>query len=396
MSKNYVTVGMYRIPYSTRTLALDGKTRFRARLTKEVDPSTGKRKEVEILALSLEELVEKLELQIHPYGFLVNRDHARILFRELAEKWFKAGLPVWEPSTSAKYRHALDVVVSIVKDRKLKEMTHNYMQNLINKLISDPTMTDSAIRDVKFILYVVLEHAVQNKYTITNPAKGLKAPKKIFSPQISLSVEQQNTLLKAFEKRPVYEAIVAVSLGGGGRIHETLALTWDKFDENNKTLRFDCSLLWKKQGKEKTPYLRTHNKNRVSRTVFLPDFAVEYLKKHRELQKSIKKRESENWHETIPNLIFTDSSGNPVRYNDFCRYYKNTVNKLDDGMKDIHIHTLRHTAASNVYHHSGKNIIAVQEFLGHLCIENTLIYTHSRPEDRKDVATAIDNEFRRV
>lgn len=76
-------------------------------------------------------------------------------------------------------------------------------------------------------------------------------------------------------------------------------------------------------------------------------------------------------------LVFTNSEGKPLSHRSVSREFCRICAKLDI---KAHIHTLRHTAASNMYHES-KDIRFVQEQLGHSDQRTTYYYTHTRFED---------------
>ncbi|TKJ41162.1 hypothetical protein CEE37_05710 [candidate division LCP-89 bacterium B3_LCP] len=56
--------------------------------------------------------------------------------------------------------------------------------------------------------------------------------------------------------------------------------------------------------------------------------------------------------------------------------------------KDLHLHNLRHTAASDLVR-NGVHLTKIQKFLGHSSVKVTEIYTHVLPEDLREVAEAL-------
>ena len=56
--------------------------------------------------------------------------------------------------------------------------------------------------------------------------------------------------------------------------------------------------------------------------------------------------------------------------------------------KDLHLHCLRHTAASDLVR-QGVHLRKIQKFLGHSSLKMTEIYTHVLPEDLREVADAL-------
>ena len=56
--------------------------------------------------------------------------------------------------------------------------------------------------------------------------------------------------------------------------------------------------------------------------------------------------------------------------------------------KDVHFHTLRHSAATH-YLDNGMNIVQVQQLLGHSRIDTTTIYLHVSPKKVKESMDSI-------
>ena len=86
--------------------------------------------------------------------------------------------------------------------------------------------------------------------------------------------------------------------------------------------------------------------------------------------------------------LFTTLAGKPVSD----RYVRQMVKReaLAAGIeKDVHPHTLRHTAATKHYG-QGKDIRLTQEMLGHADISTTQIYTHVKPEQVIASMRALD------
>jgi integrase/recombinase XerD len=61
-------------------------------------------------------------------------------------------------------------------------------------------------------------------------------------------------------------------------------------------------------------------------------------------------------------------------------------------LKDVHVHTLRHTCATHLLE-DGMDIISVKNFLGHENIETTLLYLHVAQLNTKAIFSPLDTLF---
>jgi integrase/recombinase XerD len=85
---------------------------------------------------------------------------------------------------------------------------------------------------------------------------------------------------------------------------------------------------------------------------------------------------------THPRKYLFEGSGNPEGKDFDCRYSQRgvqwavkTVARQAGILKEVHTHTLRHTYATHLLE-DGANIITVQKLLGHVNIDNTMVYLH--------------------
>ncbi len=61
-------------------------------------------------------------------------------------------------------------------------------------------------------------------------------------------------------------------------------------------------------------------------------------------------------------------------------------------LKDVHVHTLRHTCATHLLE-DGMDIVSVKQFLGHENIETTMLYLHVAQLNTKAVFSPLDTLF---
>ena len=62
------------------------------------------------------------------------------------------------------------------------------------------------------------------------------------------------------------------------------------------------------------------------------------------------------------------------------------------GIKDLHFHDLRHTAASKMVE-AGVDLVTVKEILGHSSIEMTIRYAHPTSENKRRAVEKLEQIF---
>ena len=391
--KEYIQIGPNLIPYSTITMP-NGETRYRVRLTKGINKDDGKKKEYDIKATSINELTNKLENALQPYSYLLAPGYRNITFMDVAKKFLKSGEKVWVKRTRDNYAKKAEELGQLIGEYCLFDITPDYLQQIVNHLV-DIGKTRSCISVYCILLRNIFKYAIAERYIVTNPALRLKYPRSIKIRRESLSPDQQLKLLEEFKKYPIYENIVGTNITCGGRISEVLGLTWDKYDPINKSILIGSELQWDTINGHLVPKLKHYTKTGVVHTVFIPDYGAEYLEKQRARQQRYKNILGKKYKETIPNLIFTNIDGSPINYNRFLEKFVKVRKDLGESYSKFTIHSLRHTAATNFYYSSDKDLLATQELLGHEDIRNTVLYTHCRPEDKIKAAEIMDLEHKK-
>jgi len=112
------------------------------------------------------------------------------------------------------------------------------------------------------------------------------------------------------------------------------------------------------------------------RTIALPDFALDALRKHRERQEEIKRKAGEFWQEH--DYVFCTPLGTHIHPgHDILEEFKKLLKRAC--LPDIRFHDLRHSAAKMLLG-MGVHPKIVQERLGHHDIGTTMdIYSHVLP-----------------
>jgi integrase/recombinase XerD len=185
-----------------------------------------------------------------------------------------------------------------------------------------------------------------------------------------LTESEQAALLKVPNKRyPSGERnylLMRLMLDAGLRLAEVIDLKWQHIDLNTGKL------------------MVREGKGMKDRTLWLNDDALELLKSWRERQAAIAEG---------ADLVFTGITKGKTG-NKICRrYLQNMIKRYAERAgieKNISIHTLRHTFATDIYRQT-KNIRLVQKALGHNSIQTTQIYTHILDDELEDALKTFRN-----
>lgn len=129
-------------------------------------------------------------------------------------------------------------------------------------------------------------------------------------------------------------------------------------------------------------------KNRQGRSIPLPNFLADLLKRHKAEQNELRIAGLKNELDLV--FIWPDS-GRPVDPDYLSRVFiQRTCRKL--GIENLRLHDLRHSFATLLLNRKVHPKV-VQEILGHSSISLTLdTYSHVLPSMKEDVADILNNE----
>lgn len=221
------------------------------------------------------------------------------------------------------------------------------------------------------VLAAILDDAVSDRRTMSNPARGVALPRKVKKTHVYLSHEQVHALAAA-SKHP---ALVLVLAYCGLRWGEATGLRVRHLDMLKRRLMIEENAVQVGSIIEVgTP------KNHKKRTVPFSRFLSEHLAR----QCEGKGRDD---------LVFPGENGNHLRlarvHEDNMSWFAGAVKR--SGVPRITPHDLRHTAASLAVS-AGANVKAVQKMLGHASAAMTLdVYADLFDGDLDSVSDALDH-----
>ena len=206
-------------------------------------------------------------------------------------------------------------------------------------------VSDKTVANELAVLSVFFRTAVKMEYLDRNPMDSVERVRPVAKTPRYLTRKEAAALLAA---SPDYErAIWTVLLYTGMRRGEVENLEWEDVDLRRKVLTLRVRRDWLPKGKR-------------SRGVPM----------HPEVKAALKglPRRSDR-------LVFATRNGTPLKHLD--RKFKRCVEKA--GLRDVTIHTLRHTCASHLVM-AGVDLPTVAKILGHRDITTTMRYAHLATE----------------
>ncbi|WP_284753183.1 tyrosine-type recombinase/integrase [Arthrobacter sp. efr-133-R2A-120] len=221
------------------------------------------------------------------------------------------------------------------------------------------------------VLASILDDAVSDRRTLSNPARGVTLPRKVKKPHVYLSHEQVHALAAASK----YPTLVLVLAYCGLRWGEATGLRVKHLDMLRRRFVIEENAVQVGSVIEVgTP------KNHKKRTVPFPRFLAEPLA-----------QQCEN--KDRNDLVFPGENGHHLRlarvHDDNMSWFAGAVKRA--GVPRITPHDLRHSAASFAVS-AGANVKAVQRMLGHSSAAMTLdIYADLFDGDLDSVSDALDH-----
>lgn len=236
------------------------------------------------------------------------------------------------------------------------------------------------------LLHKALETAVRWQLIGRNVADAVEPPRPERHEMKALTEDEITRLLGAARGHWLYVPIL-LAVTTGLREGEILGLRWQDVDHQAGTLavrqvlqRTDNGLIFKEPKTQKS-----------RRSVTLPAFVVEFLRRHREEQAALKDQLETEYQEY--GLVCPRADGRPRCPTTVIPSLTAILSRA--GLPRVRFHDLRHTHASLLLS-QGVHPKVVSERLGHSTISITLdTYSHVLPGMQEEVARRLDSLFRR-
>ena len=227
-----------------------------------------------------------------------------------------------------------------------------------------------------------LNRAKRQRMIAINPCDLVDPPKVERKEMKHLNAQDSVALLRALGDSDIGAAIT-VSLGAGVRRGELLALRWGDID-------LDAGVLSVQNALERDggiTRLKPPKTESSRRTIILPRFVVDRLRRHR-IEQAQRFPANVAILQTPETLVF-ERNGKSWVPNTFTTAFMRALR--DAGVKRVRLHDLRHSYASLLLE-SGVDLKTVSMALGHSSVATTAnIYAHVTHSLKRDAADRLDN-----
>ena len=249
-------------------------------------------------------------------------------------------------------------------------------------------VTPGFVRSLRSTLNTALNRAKKLRLLMVNPCEFVDPPRCEREEMRSLGPEQVQQYLAIFDRTDIGAAI-ATAIGSGVRRGELLALRWSDVDLEKGTLRVARSLerLTVRSAKRTRYELRFKEPKtkRSRRTIALPPFAIDRLRRHRLEQ--AERFFSAGTRPDGSTLLF-ERDAQPWNPNTFGLTFARIAR--DAKLPKVRLHDLRHSFASLLLA-GGADLKTVSTALGHSTISVTAdVYSHVSPAMLHDAANLLD------
>jgi integrase len=304
-------------------------------------------------------------------GQWVDPRQGRTTVRELGERWYATTVTL-KAKTREDYRSLLhNHVLPVFGERAVASLDTLAVRGWLAGLVSGG-LSPSRAKHAYYVLYAVLEAAIQAGALVRNPATGVRVPRSHSREMHFLSAAEVERLAEAIV--PPYGVLVRFAAYTGLRAGEIAALRVKRLDLLRGTVRV-VEAASEVSGRLITGPTKTH----AERTVRLPRFLCDELAAY--LASPPRDRDA---------FVFTAPKGGPLRHHNFYKRQFCPALVRAGLPAQIRFHDLRHTCASLLIA-QGAHPKAIQAHLGHSSIQVTMDrYGHLFPDALEHLADRLD------
>jgi integrase len=325
-------------------------------------------------------------------------DSKKISFGDYLKRWLNDYCLVnLKPRTYKRYEEIVKLhiipdigTIPLAKLQPL-DIQHHYSNLLTkgrkgNKYKENKGLSPTTVLHHHKVIHKALEMAVKWQLVIRNVADAVTPPRKA---DVEFEVVDSDTILKILadiqRTHPVLAIPVALATLTGMRRGEVLGIRWKDLDMKTKRLSVKQQV-YREVNKGIVPDSTKSDASR--RSIKLPEFFIEVLKKHKAEQNKIRLSFGQAYHSG--DLICCWEDGRPIDPDYMTKRFIKVARKYGPS---IRLHDLRHSFATMLLTKKVHPKV-VSEILGHSNIGITLdTYSHVIPSLQEEVANLVSEEF---
>lgn len=235
-----------------------------------------------------------------------------------------------------------DITIRDCQEFLTGELLHGRKKAFVRgSVCENKPLSRHSVKKLRQYLIAMFRQAIKENIVTTNvaectePISLIKKDCTVFTPEI------QRKFLQTTKNHRFHTAYYLLFYLGCRR-SEILGLSWDSIDFRRNLLKIRQVLIIE----DNKVVLRQRTKNASSiRTIPFPQEIKFRLQEWKAKQREESKAEG---YKNSYNLVFTNRDGSPHNPTYFSRNFKNTIRRLDFCSDDLHLHSTRHSWATNM------------------------------------------------
>jgi integrase len=303
--------------------------------------------------------------------------------------WLGIKKPNVRGTTYVSYYTNTNRLLPYIGSIKLDKLTPDKIQQAYGDLQDD--LAPNTLYSTHNIFSCVMNDAKKWGYLVSNPLERVEAPRREKKEMRFLTVEEAATLIATAEEHRMW-ALIVVALATGMRRGELMGVKWNDVDFEARTLIVRRTVLYYTM--DSVTKYRIHEPKTASgrRTIHLPEFAIEALKKHRIEQIEARMQVGASW--AGLDLVFCNKVGSYWYPNVLLDAFHQLTEQA--GLGHLRFHDLRHSAAT-ILLTMGVPVKVVQEILGHSSADITYrVYAHATGGMHQEAMEEYNELFKAV
>ena len=320
-------------------------------------------------------------------------DESEVLFADYVQSWLKMIRPTVSAATYNSYRSMVDARI----DRYFRELgvtlgalTPTQIQTFYQMILDDDNTTNTVIH-YHAVLHRALKNAVKKDIIDRNPADRVDKPRKNRYQAAHYSREEMLRLFSVIEGDPL-EPAIRIAAYYGLRRSEVLGLKWDAINFKDKTISIRHKVVELTEGGKSILHGEDVLKTKSSvRTLPLLPVIEDLLRREKQRQETYRGLFRGAYCKDYLDYVCVDQMGRLLRPNYVTEHFAWIIQKY--GLRKIHFHDLRHTAASLLLA-NGVPMKQIQIWLGHSTFSTTAdIYAHLDVSAQRETGLVAANLY---